>query len=97
MPRTVAALTCNDPARLLRRLCNHWRHKFEIERQNDEHARIPLGEVGTAEFVISSGILTIQAHHDDAGQLPRLKEVIANHLQRFAHDEPLVFAWRDGE
>jgi len=94
MPRTLAAITSNDPARLLRRLCNHWRHKFEIERRDDQHARIPLGEVGTAEFTITPGVLHVDARHDNGEQLPRLQQVIANHLERFARDETLCFDWR---
>jgi len=94
MPRSLADIASNDPTRLLRRLCNHWRHKFEIERRDDLHALIPLGEVGTAEFTITSGVLHVDARHPDGEQLPHLQQVIANHLQRFARDETLVFDWR---
>jgi len=94
MPHARADVTSIAPARLLRRLCNHWRHKFEIERKDDNHALIPLGEIGTAEFTITPGILHIDACAD-AAQLARLREVIAVHLERFARDETLVFAWRD--
>jgi len=97
MAQSLADLSSRDPERLLRRLCNHWRHKFEIERRDETHARIPLGEAGTAEFTITAGVLHIDARHEDAGQLPRLREVIARHLERFAHEgEILVFEWRDG-
>jgi len=96
MPHAFADIASIDPERLLRRLCNHWRHKFEIERRDEHHALIPLGEVGTAEFTITPGVLHIDARHDDGGQLPRLQQVIANHLERFARDEMLVFDWREG-
>jgi len=96
MPRAIADIPSIDPTRLLRRLCNHWRHKFEIERRDDDHALIPLGEVGTVEFTITPGILHVDAWHDDAGALPRLRQVIANHLERFVRDETLVFDWREG-
>jgi len=95
MPQSLADVACIDPTRLLRRLCNHWRHKFEIERRDDHHALIPLGEVGTAEFTISPGVLHVEARHADAEQLPRLQQVIVNHLARFARDETLVFDWQD--
>jgi len=97
MAHSLADISSIDPARLLRRLCNHWRHKFEIERRGDEHALIPLGEVGTAEFTITPGVLHAEARHEDGAQLPRLQQVIATHLERFARDETLVFDWRDGE
>jgi len=93
MPASTADILSNDPARLLRWLCNHWRHKFEIERRDDNHARIPLGDIGTAEFSVSEGRLHAYARTDDASQLPRLEQVIETHLQRFARDEPLRFEW----
>jgi len=96
MPHSIADLASTDPERLLRRLCNHWRHKFEIERRDGQHARIPMGETGESEFTITPGFLHIVARHADAGQLPHLCEVIARHLQRFAPEgEVLVFEWRD--
>jgi len=97
MPQSLADVASIDPVRLLRRLCNHWRHKFEIERRDDHHALIPLGEVGTAEFTITPGVLHVDARHVDGEHLPRLQQVIANHLARFVRDETLVFDWRDGE
>jgi len=93
MPASTADILSNDPARLLRWLCNHWRHKFEIERRDETHALIPLGEIGTAEFSVSEGVLHAHARTEDASQLPRLEQVIETHLQRFARDETLHFEW----
>jgi len=96
MPHSFADITSEDPARLLRRLCNHWQHKFEIERRDEQHALIPMGEFGTTELTIMTpGILHVQAQHTDSEQLPRLKQVIENHLQRFTRDETLLFDWHD--
>jgi len=94
MPHSIADLASKDPERLLRRLCNHWRHKFEITHNHDGHALIPLGDVGIAEFNVGEGVLHAKASHPDAGALPRLHEVIENHLQRFARDETLSFDWQ---
>jgi len=94
MPRSLVDLASHDPERLLRRLCNHWRHKFEIERSDDRHALIPMGEVGISEFTITPGMLHVEARHADGTQLPRLQQVIADHLERFARDETLLFDWR---
>jgi len=96
MPHSLADVTCNDPERLLRRLCNHWRHKFEIERRNEQHVLIPMGEIGTTEFTMIPGVLQIKAQPADGEAGLRLREVIAKHLQRFAQEETLVFDWRDG-
>ncbi|MHC9086337.1 DUF2218 domain-containing protein [Luteimonas sp. RIT-PG2_3] len=96
MASSLADVHSNDPTRLLRWLCNHWRHKFEIRNDHDGHALIPLAETGNAEFNVEGEILHIVASHDDAEKLPRLQEVIAVHLQRFARNETLQFDWRAG-
>ncbi len=83
-----------DPVRLLRTLCNHWRHKFEIERPDDAHARIPFGELGPAEFAVDGATLAITLHQPDAERRARLQEVIASHLRRFERNEDLAFDWR---
>jgi len=94
MPISTAEIHSSNPARLLRWLCNHWRHKFEIAHNHDGHALIPLGEVGIAEFNVGEGVLHAKASHPDASALPRLHEVIENHLERFARDETLSFDWQ---
>jgi len=66
----------------------------QVRDRDDLHALIPLGEVGTAEFTITPGVLHVDARHPDGEQLPRLQQVIANHLERFARDETLRFDWR---
>jgi len=97
MPHCLADIPSRDPVRLLRWLCNHWRHKFEITHHDDHHVLIPLQDVGTAEFTITPGVLHVDAQHADAAQLPHLRQVITTHLERFARDETLVFDWRDEE
>lgn len=88
-----ATITPNDPAKLLRTLCNHWRHKFEIERLDDEHAHIPFGELGDAWFEVQGSHLDIRVTHADDAQRERLQDVIANHLRRFERNEALAFEW----
>lgn len=95
MPSSTAAIRSNDPARLLRWLTNHWRHKFEIRSDADGHALIPFDAEGvSAEFRVEGDVLHAVATQPDAAQLPQLQDVIAVHLQRFARDETLEFDWR---
>ncbi|WP_313927617.1 DUF2218 domain-containing protein [Pseudoxanthomonas sp.] len=84
----------NDPAKLQRTLCNHWRHKFEIERPDDDHARIPFSEVGPADFAVDGDALVITLYQPEAEPRERLQGVIASHLRRFERNEDLAFDWR---
>lgn len=94
MPIRHATVASNDAPRLLRTLCNHWRHKFEIRRDNDQHAHIPFGEAAGADFEVVGDGLAIRVVHDDGAGLEPLLQVIESHLQRFARDESLQFDWK---
>ncbi|WP_101926339.1 MULTISPECIES: DUF2218 domain-containing protein [Luteimonas] len=87
----------NDAPRLLRTLCNHWRHKFEIRRDSDTHAFIPFaGDAAGADFNVDGDSLRITLQQPNAEDSARYQQVIENHLQRFARDETLVFEWTAG-
>ncbi|NYZ63396.1 DUF2218 domain-containing protein [Luteimonas deserti] len=95
MPSTTTTTRSNDAPRLLRTLCNHWRHKFEIRRDDDTHAFIPFVDAGQgADFRVHGETLRIVLALDDAGSMTRYQGVIENHLQRFARDETLAFDWQ---
>lgn len=95
MPISRALVASSDAPRLLRTLCNHWRHTFEIRRDSDTHAHIPFTEAAGADFEVDDGALRVRVVHDDGGGLATLRGVIESHLQRFARDETLVFDWQD--
>ncbi len=89
-----ATIVPADPAKLLRTLCNHWRHKFEIQRPDDAHAYIPFGEFGEAWFAVEANRLDIRIAQPDNAQRERLQEVMEIHLRRFERNEALAFEWR---
>lgn len=95
---TTATTASNDAPRLLRTLCNHWRHKFEITRDDEEgHAFIPFqGEDNGADFFVEDGTLRIVLTQPTAEEIERYQTVIENHLNRFARDETLAFDWQPG-
>lgn len=94
MISSVAEVKSQNPQRVLKMLCNHWRHRFEIHSQRDGHALIDLQERGSAEFQIQGEVLHTTASHTDADKLPTLLGAIESHLQRFAKDEQLIFDWQ---
>lgn len=94
MYSSSAEIRSNNPQRVLKMLCNHWRHRFQIDNKHEGHARINLDDKGIAEFVVSGEMLCATASHDSEENLPALLVAIENHLQRFAKDETLVFDWK---
>ncbi|WP_024889140.1 DUF2218 domain-containing protein [Luteimonas huabeiensis] len=93
MTASHALVASNDAPRLLRTLVNHWRHKFEIRRDDETHAYVPFAEDGGADFRVEGERLRIEVRHADPAQRERLQQVIENHLQRFARNETLAFDW----
>lgn len=95
---TTATTASNDAPRLLRTLCNHWRHKFEITRDEEGgHAFIPFqGDENGADFFVEENTLRIVLTQPNAEDSERYQQVIENHLQRFARDETLAFDWQPG-
>jgi hypothetical protein len=79
-------------SKYLQQLCKHWGHKFEIEfSENRGQVRFPSA-VATMEASADALLVTIET--DDADSVEQLKEVVANHLDRFAFREaPLPFKW----
>lgn len=92
-PISTAVIASPDPARLLRTLCNHWRHKFEIRRDHGGHAHVPFTAGGGADFEVDGETVRIRLQHADADEQARLQRVIENHLRRFERDETLAFDW----
>ena len=96
MNRYVADIASKDPSRLLRWLCNHWRHKFEIASDRDGHAHIPFGDGRAAGFSVQGEGLHASIEVPAGADAEAMQRVVESHLQRFARDETLVFEWRAG-
>jgi len=79
-------------SKYLQQLCKHWGHKFEVEvSENRGQVRFPSA-VATMEASADALLVTIET--DDKESVEQLKQVVANHLDRFAFREaPLPFKW----
>jgi hypothetical protein len=77
-------------SKYLQQLCKHWGHKFEVElSENRGQVRFPSAVV-TMEASADSLLVTIETHETES--VERLKEIVANHLDRFAfRGAPLPF------
>jgi len=79
-------------SRYLQQLCKHWSHRFPVEFD---------AEKGTVELASSRVTMTatptelhVDLHVDNLDDLPRMKKVVSEHLDRFAFREaPLPFVW----
>jgi hypothetical protein len=79
-------------SKYLQQLCKHWSHKFEVEFSAVRGQVHFPSAVATLEASADTLLVTIET--DDADSVEQLKEVVANHLDRFAFREaPLPFEW----
>jgi hypothetical protein len=75
-----------DAARVMRRLCRHWSHKFAV-RFDDSSGEIQINEVKLAMRVEPERLQV--SLENPAGEIPeRLPGVVADHLIRMAGTEP---------
>lgn len=96
MSVSVARVPTLSASRYLQQLAKHWSHKMTVA--------FTAGE-GTIDFP-NGARLAMRADPDtldivltvpDDGDMVRMREVVASHLDRFAFREaPLTFDWRDG-
>jgi len=90
--QSIASVTTASAARYLSQLCKHWSHKFEVEFDAQSgRIALPLGVCRLTAGPESLGIVLETA--DEEG-LVKMEQVVADHLNRFAHREgELVFDW----
>lgn len=90
-------LTANVPtahgSRYLQQLCKHWSHKFEADFDAEQGAiAFPMGPI---RMVAGDVGLAVTIDPYPGADVERFKQVVADHLNRFAFREaPLVFDWQ---
>ncbi|MFC0204889.1 DUF2218 domain-containing protein [Novosphingobium soli] len=79
-------------AKYVQQLCKHWSHKLETRFE---------GDTGTVTFPSAVTTMTASAEGiaiaitgEDRGEVERLTDVVARHIDRFAFREaPLTYDW----
>lgn len=79
--------------RLITRLGRHWGHKFTVTL-NDNELSVPFNETTQANMQVQEYGLCVRIDTSDEERLETLKQVVADHLQRFAKNQTLVFHWQ---
>lgn len=75
-----------DAARIIKRLSNHWRHKLDIEF-NNEQTIIHFSKDVRAILIASTTQLTSYLHTNTIEQLDQYENVVLDHLKRMANQE----------
>ncbi len=92
MTATNATIPTSYVKKYMTQICKHWSHKFEVslDEQNGS-ADLPGGLV---RFVAKEDSLEVELTPKEPTNLPRMKDVVADHLNRFAFREaPLPIDW----
>ncbi len=86
----IAAIQTQQPERLMKRLCNHWRHKLPVDLGEQQSSiELPMGICR----MFCTDILRVELHSDEQ-HMPTLQQVVADHLQRMASAEELLIDWQ---
>lgn len=86
-----ARVTTEHASRYLQQLCKHWSHKFPETTFDASHGVVPFGAAAcTFDATPDNLLLRIEAA---PGDIARMEEVVAKHLERFAFRETLDIRW----
>ena len=92
----VARVPTLSASRYLQQLAKHWSHKMEVSFTPEE-GTILFPNGSKLEMRVASEALDIVLTVPEDGDVARMREVVASHLDRFAFREaPLTFDWREG-
>ncbi|MCW5580114.1 MAG: DUF2218 domain-containing protein [Luteimonas sp.] len=89
---STADIDTTEAARLIKRLCTHWAHKFAVVF-DAESGLVPFDDATTARFRAGPERLHVSVEAMDAATLERFQGVVASHLQRMARAGELSIHW----
>lgn len=94
MPTYHTDIVTTHGSRYLQQLCKHWSHKFTVEF-DPMRGTIQLDTVRCTMNAEPDRLL-VDVAGDDASGLPRMCEVVFDHIKRFAFRETLEAHWVEG-
>jgi len=94
MPRSIAIIPTSRGSRYLQQLCKHWAHRFAVQFDHRHgEVELPLGRI---DLAASGESLTVLCDVPKGNDIERLKQVLVDHLNRFAFREgELMFDWKE--
>lgn len=92
MNEVQARVPTQSGGKYVQQLCKHWAHKLPVELDGDCGVVTFVGAVATMQAAPEA--ITVSVRGEDHETVDRLKDVVAQHLDRFAFREaPLPFEW----
>lgn len=91
--RSTADVKSEVASRYLQQLCKHFAHKIPAEF-TPEQGTITF-PFGVCSLAAAGNRLTLTVAAENEADLPRMKSVIASHLERFAFRDKPAIVWRD--
>lgn len=89
MLTSSATIQTQNPQQIMNRLCKHWAHKLPVTLSSDKsEIELPMGVCQM--YCTDLLIVTLKS---DTEQLPKLQQVVSDHLLRMAGKETLVIEW----
>jgi hypothetical protein len=89
----TATVPTTHASRYLQQLCKHWSHKFETDFSPEKgEITFPMGPI---RMEANPEALVVMLEPNADADVERFKQVVADHLDRFAFREaPLPFDWQ---
>jgi hypothetical protein len=91
----TATVSTENAGSYLRKLCQHWSHRFPVE-YNETHGTISLPSA-LCTLDATPETLLVRLDLEDGAEAMRLRAVVEEHLQRFGFREELVFLWNPSQ
>lgn len=97
MALSIARVPTHSASRYLQQLAKHWSHKMAVVF-SEEEAAIDFPNGARLMMRAASETLDIELSVPEEGDVARMRDVVATHLDRFAFREaPLTFDWVAGQ
>ena len=96
MSVSVARVPTHSAGRYLQQLCKHWSHRLTVAFDEVEGA-VDFPGGARLDLRADPDTLDLLLRVPDDADAGRMREVVEEHLNRFAFREgPLTFEWREG-
>jgi hypothetical protein len=95
MAKFHADMTTGHASRYLQLLCKHWSHRFAVEF-DATHGTVQF-DGARCVFAAEPRRLSLSLEGDDLAALPRLRDVVTEHLKRFAFREAVDLRWMEAD
>ena len=86
-----ARVATEHAQRYMTQLCKHWGHKFPVS-YDAQRGAIEL-PAGGCTMQAEAETLAVRIEAKEEAGLPRLEQVVEDHIKRFAFREELAFHW----